>query len=304
MCFEKRKTPVRCLCVLSGIAVIFGILIAVFAFLFTGSAVLQNMEKENSSLETARKSVFLVLLIFALVTIIVAALGFFFKCCKNKCFYCLYGILLLPTCLIIIAFGAVATIVSTASGEHVKTFCDELNAKTTTSTTLNGDTEVNISLDIYEILEIDDYMCSISCPCKSTIVSSQWTNDAPAGRTYNFDGTFETYKECIDETAANTAATGDFKKFADAFVSKNEYEDISKWVAFFEGEYECAGICTAADFYWDLPVSKGKPTQNCLDSIIDDLTLAFQGLAITSLLAGLFLFFVFIFQYCLWKKYD
>jgi hypothetical protein len=40
MCFEKRKTPTRCICVLSALAAICGIVMIAFSFLLTNNRVL------------------------------------------------------------------------------------------------------------------------------------------------------------------------------------------------------------------------------------------------------------------------
>ena len=71
----------------------------------------------------------------------------------------------------------------------------------------------------------------------------------------------------------------------------------------FEDEYDCAGICPPARFYFTRSIDSGKPSSGCVESIKDEVTNAFTGLGITTLIAGIFLFFVFIMQYCLWRKY-
>lgn len=74
-------------------------------------------------------------------------------------------------------------------------------------------------------------------------------------------------------------------------------------MTFFEDEYECAGICTTATYYWSRSIDLGKPTKDCVSSIKDDMSNAFLGLGACTLIAGIFLLFVFIMQYCLWRKY-
>lgn len=76
-----------------------------------------------------------------------------------------------------------------------------------------------------------------------------------------------------------------------------------EWIEFFETEYTCAGICTPAVFYWSQPITLGKPTKSCVNSIKDDLTDSFTGLAATTLVSGILLFFIWIMQYCLWRKF-
>jgi len=78
------------------------------------------MEKEDEEIEDARKFIFMVLLIFSLVTIVIASLGFCFKWCKNRCFACLYGTLLFPTWIIVIVVGTLSTLASVASTDAIE----------------------------------------------------------------------------------------------------------------------------------------------------------------------------------------
>ena len=47
MCFDKRKTPVRCIMCLSICAVIASIIMIVFSVLITNSDILDNIGKED-----------------------------------------------------------------------------------------------------------------------------------------------------------------------------------------------------------------------------------------------------------------
>jgi len=76
-----------------------------------------------------------------------------------------------------------------------------------------------------------------------------------------------------------------------------------EWIEFFETEYSCAGICEPVMFYWSKSIELGIPTKSCVNSIKDDLTSSFTGLAGATLASGILLFFVWIMQYCLWRKF-
>lgn len=76
------------------------------------------------------------------------------------------------------------------------------------------------------------------------------------------------------------------------------------WVTFFEDEYNCAGVCEPALFYWSKSVSQGMPTESCISSIKDDLSTAFMGLGGACLISGFVLLCNFVLQYCLWVKKD
>ena len=126
MCFDKRKPAVITLMVLSGLACLFGILMIVFSALLTNNAVLKQMGKDYKPLDDARKMVFLVLLIFSLVTIGIAAMGFCAKCVKNRCFYCFYGFILLPAFLLVVIFGIIGLAAGGAAKNYVDTTCQTI----------------------------------------------------------------------------------------------------------------------------------------------------------------------------------
>mgnify|MGYP001473114236 FL=1 len=60
-----------------------------------------------------------------------------------------------------------------------------------------------------------------------------------------------------------------------------------EWIEFFEEEYTCSGICTPALFYWSKSIDLGKPSKSCVNSIKDDLTDSFTGMAIATLFSGI-----------------
>ena len=47
MCFEERKTPLRCMVVLSALACVCGIIMIVFAYLFVTDKNLENIAEAN-----------------------------------------------------------------------------------------------------------------------------------------------------------------------------------------------------------------------------------------------------------------
>lgn len=130
------------------------------------------MELENSDIEDARKFVFLALLVFSLTTIGIASCGFLFKWIENRCFVCVYGIILLPTWIFLVVIGSVAVLASVASTDHIEKQCDVLKYD---GVTLSKDSNIKISLDIYESLGVNKYMCSTYCPCKFTMMAASWS---------------------------------------------------------------------------------------------------------------------------------
>lgn len=94
-----------------------------------------------------------------------------------------------------------------------------------------------------------------------------------------------------------------FDAFRESFASQGTFNEIMDWIVFFEDEYDCAGICKPSVFYWNKGLGSGVPGKACVSSIQDEVGSAFMGLGISSFVAGILFFFIFIFQYCLWKKY-
>ena len=168
-------------------------------------------------------------------------------------------------------------------------------------------------------------MCTRNCPCKSNAKQGEWTSMLAAQKatflrtkefvfTQNTDiVTYETYDKCIENikdgsVAENMAAgytgTKAFYEFAKNFREQGDFTEIKEWIEFFEDEYECAGICKPALFNWIQKVDEGKPIKSCVSAVKDDLTSSFMGLGIATLANGILLFLIWLFQYCLWRRYD
>jgi len=92
--------------------------------------------------------------------------------------------------------------------------------------------------------------------------------------------------------------------FAKKFYAQSMYGDIESYLTFFEDEYACAGICEHALFYFTRDVKDGIPPTSCLESISDEMKTSLLGVGGAALASGIFIFFTFIFQYCLWRKYE
>ena len=370
MCFSDRKKPMCCIMVMSGLAVICGLVMIAFAFIFTNQDVLKQMEKEDEKIEDGRKLLFIGLVIFSLLTIVAATMGFCAKCCKSWCFNICFGTLLLPVWIVVTVIGAAALFVAVAAEDRVEDECNKLLEKTSqliddrfgdqinaeldaatgdivadlnpgTGSSLSGSDfggfsggsgsfadafiqeaevckvytsldKVVIDLDIYDQIGINEFMCSSDCPCKDVPTKTDWTSitvlegRALPCKAWNFAGTFETYKECILSAESVSTISGSgaaFKIFAKKFREQDDFNTIMEWIEFFEEEYNCAGICTPAKFSWSQSIALGLPTKSCINSIKDDLTDSFTGLAAATLTSGILLFFIWIMQYCLWRKF-
>ena len=73
---------------------------------------------------------------------------------------------------------------------------------------------------------------------------------------------------------------------------------------YFEKAYSCSGICKSPLFYYALEVDEGRPDTECLLYLKDEIENNLSYMGITSVIAGLFMLFTFVFQYCLWVDYD
>ena len=167
-------------------------------------------------------------------------------------------------------------------------------------------------------------MCSRNCPCKASDKSNQWKAikeedliSFERKRDFVFTDiasvqTYDSYDACIAGVTdpsdianrkAGNLATPQFYQFAKEFREQNDFDKIKDWIAFFENEFDCAGICKPALFSWTQSVNSGKPLSSCIGAVKDELKGSFMGLGICTLVSGILLFFIFLFQYCLWKKY-
>lgn len=145
-------------------------------------------------------------------------------------------------------------------------------------------------------------MCSSDCKCKDVPSKTDWTKmtvvenrDMPC-KAWDFSGTVTTYKECITNVPEITVVGegAAFAIFAKKFREQDDFNTIMEWIEFFEDEYTCAGICTPALFYWSKSIELGRPTKSCVNSIKEDLTDSFTGLAGATLASGILLFFIWI----------
>ena len=215
---------------------------------------------------------------FALFTILLACLGFLFICCKSRCYACVYGLLLLPAWLAVVAVGITGTLFSTLSKEILEENCKKYMLDNGDLDTVEvGSSTVNINLDIYESLYVNSHMCSSDCPCEPVPKMTEWLTAEPARTNYDFTGTYRTYRACVEESAKlqNVNAGIRFMGFADGVTGQEDYETINEWIEFFEDEYTCAGVCEPALFYWSKSIALGLPSTSCLQSISESLTNAF-----------------------------
>ena len=127
MCFKSRTCPVTCIYILSVLAAIAGLCMIIFSFLLTSSEFVEKIGEADSfdDIEDGQKFIFTVLVIFSITTIVIAGCGFCFKCCNNRCFAGMYGCILLPTWLLVIVVGGVATGLSLGAKDQIEEVCND-----------------------------------------------------------------------------------------------------------------------------------------------------------------------------------
>lgn len=323
MCFKKRTAPACIVGTMSILGIIAGILMIWLSFKLNGSDMLKEIEnvedlKNQYDLGAIKKMVFFALLIFSFVVLIASVMGILACKIKNRCYTVCYGLLLLPTWIVVLVMGIVASYAAVKSEDAVQSTCSSSLAKIAAaqSKVISGSSipgcdgypsSIEINLDIYEALRIDQNMCSGNCPCVKVSDPNPWVTSASAisqprpVNSYDFTGTITDYKTCI--IAPPVRASSCFKSFANALVNNKNWENIKSLLTFFEATYNCAGVCEASLFAFSKPVTDGKPVRSCVIGLKDAMGTEFRGLGLVALLSGILLFIIFIFQYCLWKKY-
>jgi hypothetical protein len=323
---------------LSVLAIVAAGAIIYFASKLTGSEALEefgNIEniKENIDFDNVRSVVFKALVVFAVGIILTSFCGMLTFCIKARPFACLYGCCLLPIWIGVIVLGAIAVVSNQVGKDKLMEECnkviEKLDAERDASINLPsipsgvGDpcdqaynSDVKVTLDVYEAMMIDKEMCSSNCPCAFTPDAADWTGipKASFGRcrdwvfapAANSVGTFyQSYEQCLQAAAAvpRTALSTPFQIFAGELEGQEEWSTVKDFLGFFERSYSCAGVCNPAHFYLTKSVNDGKPTGSCVGNLKDAINESFGGLGAATLVSGFLLLAIFICQYCLWYKY-
>ena len=345
MCFSSRKTPACIVGFLSILGIVAGILMIYFAAKLRNSEFLDKVQEIDEvesqvDIKAYRDIVFIVLLLFSLVAIVAAVMGIGSCKIKNRCYTCCYGILLLPTWITVMTMGGISVFLSYAAEDAVQEQCesyvskfevgidglsDKLNelkdaedkAKAAgvndnplfaDKCAKNYDSDIPLSIEIYDKLLINQEMCSINCPCKPISKRNQWTDMSQEElekidrcRDWDFSGTITTYKECLVTPGPNAKVR--FQGFAEGIVDSDSWDSLADFIEFFEIQLDCAGVCKPAIFSFAQSIEDGKPNKSCVLGLMDSISDEFVGLSIATFVSGILLFFIFFFNYCLWKKY-
>ena len=161
MCCSKRKTAVGCVGLLAILAGICGILMIVFSFILTDSEFIKKIgeAKAFEDVEDSRKFILYGLVTFSVFTMLIALCGCCFKCCKNRCFAVIYGVILTPVWLIVVILGGLAAGASIASEDVVEEQCQKIADRLTIGVDADGNFDlsaVGSSVDAIQGGLVDD----------------------------------------------------------------------------------------------------------------------------------------------------
>ena len=377
-CFKDRKTPATIVLIASLVGAIAGITMIFFSLNFINSDLMEAVSQSVSGIEQYRNMGAQGLLTLSLLATIISLLGVGLYCCKHPCFAVGFGLLLLPSFLLILIFGLVLSGISYGTAVQVDAVCAEIqqgvdnalaegadaaaaaaanagsgsdgadadadgeadadeaadasvmpDLSTMTDEQLKAYYEQNsdfeVSFDIYRTVKVNEYMCSTICPCQSTTKDSDWSGvnvDLDERQKYarqlpitfgprpTESKTIDTYLQCLEQTASGELTQGEdieskkFVGFAQALTSAEQYESMVKFVELVEDSYSCAGVCDVSLFSISQSVANGRPEQNCIQGVKDDLAGELLNLGVAATVCGFVLSVAFFWQYCLWKRYD
>jgi len=119
-----------------------------------------------------------------------------------------------------------------------------------------------------------------------------------SGMTWTADG-YDSWKDCYDaviESAASTTATSETAQF----MADGGFTFLSG----LEDKLECASACKVGKFYASLDLSRGRPTRDCLNASLEDLSGTMGSAAYVTIITGLILLIAMVGAFPLCKGYE
>lgn len=322
MCFSHRKKPSCIVAILSSLMLALSIAMIVLSFKFTGADIFKAFKGEDEELDKLANIIFYILCAFSFIALVLGIWGITLIKCTNLCCPVVYGVCLLPTWIITIVFGAVIAWFSNSSPATIQSFCN-LNEDSDSILIEYGRKVVN-SYDGEIGKLVNEIMCSRECPCADLPNKSTWLSMDEhflnqIGRTklatsalytpFDFSGEgaviYKNFASCYKDMLAGKTSRvqPEVAEFRNRF-SENQLDLAIDFANYFEEAYKCSGICTAAIFYYSLPVVEGVPSEVCLMYLKQEVQDSLALMGIFSVVTGLVMLFTFLFQYCLWADYD
>jgi len=267
-----------------------------------------------------RQYLFTGLITLSFFIVLFACFGMVFKWIRNRCCIMLFGTLLLPLWALTVSVGLAAVFISYTAADEFEKECDALVAQRKTGAKEiifdeEGD-NLEINLNIFKDAKIDQWMCSLSCPCAEVREARDWIRISPLELALDYDRNLEfqfgalpgedfvveTFEECIRRADENYYAAPIFAKFAKDWRESVGFSSERDYMTFFENEYDCSGICEKALFSFSKSISNGKP-KSCFNSIKSEVRDSMWWLGVAAFGSGILLVVLWFCQYCLWKKY-
>lgn len=170
---------------------------------------------------------------------------------------------------------------------------------------------------------INSYMCTRACPCEpiasttmnklNTTYFNKFNRTQVAGAGYDASGflkmyyendasqpTFKTFNDCWTTRLVNRQNSDGTKFFNATFTTR--MNGFLKVMGAMESEFACSGICAPNLFWYTRPLTNPAPTLRCLDNMTNIATARLMVPGLCILAGGVWLMFLWIFQYCLWCK--
>lgn len=256
---------------------------------------------------------------YSVFSIAVGAAG---TCCmckpfsSLKVFAILYGVLMFGIWVGVLTIGIVVTSVAALAPSVAQEFCDG--------------NSLNYRLDflVEQLRSIDEeinqfsglYMCTEYCPCSldyadpwlalSESTLNQWKRTKVAGTsTQDTAGnyriitsstvgevTFPNFQTCSEYLLVLAEPPSDLP-------SEEQLNTASKILGYFEAKYKCSGVCTPSLFYYTLDLTEGSPQEHCLTYLKSEIGDHNMYMGVTAIVSGVAMFWVWLFQYCLWAPY-
>ena len=307
MC-KTRKTPAFCLAVLSTLVFVCGILIIVMTVgMNSVDNALATSVIQAPEFQMAQDAGSVILWICALLSIIVACAGCAAVKIKHRCYIILYGCCLGSIWIGVLIVGCVFAGTASAAPMITQQLCTPAVDKPQNSYQNGG-----FGRELNQILNSN--MCTAQCPCPQ---EARVVYDNKTEASMNFfsrtrqAGTGNTTNNMI---MMNYQATGSFKNFSDCYTQvlapqatdaqKKNMNSLLKVMSMMEPKFQCSGICNPGLFWFTQSVTLQPPASNCITYLADAVGTKFTPVGLVSILSGVIMGLIWIFQYALWCKYD
>ncbi len=179
-CYESLKVARRWVCFWSFLSCLSAGGIVYFALIMNEVEVLIRIEDEVQYLNEydIRQFFFTGLMTLAVFIVIFSCFGLSFCWIRNRPCIMFWGTLLLPLWLLTVGVGLAAIFISFTAADEFEKECETLIAGRKDGTrkvefTETGD-NLEMNLNIYKDIGIDQWMCSVSCPCPAIREGLEW----------------------------------------------------------------------------------------------------------------------------------